>query len=322
MSALISIIVPVYNIENYITKCIESIIAQDYSDKELILVDDGSTDHSGEICDRYAACYPWITVLHDENAGLSEARNRGMRVCNGEWIVFVDGDDFVDKKYLSILYNIAEKSRADIVCCQFYKVDDTVETPFNSEHEYSYVTKDRDSAVRDLLYQRTILTSAWGKLFKTVLFKDIFFPVGKIHEDVGTIYKLFFLADVVACTECKLYYYLRRNDSIVHQNFSPKKMDAIEFTQETIDFCKAGYPQFLPAAISRHFSACFQVISVHGIKSYQQYYDYLIQEIKKYRKQVLMDKEARFINRMAALISLVSVRLAVRLCAVLKRRRL
>lgn len=312
---LISIVVPVFNIEKYLTKCIESIIAQDYELKELILVDDESQDNSGMLCDQYARQYPWIKVIHKKNGGLSDTRNVGLKNAEGKYITFIDGDDYVNKNYLSCLHELLLRHNADIAVCEYEKI--FTEKNVKSLREFlaeKEILLDGLKATETLLYQKLYTMSVWAKLYKRELFENIEFPTGRIHEDVGTIYKVFVRSQKTVYTSNPLYYYVQRENSITQSPFTQKKMDYISMMDEMLVFFQEKYPQLESAARARYFSACFQIGIMIPNGEFEEYRRRLIKEIKHYRREVLWNKNARVKNRLAALASCFSVNLAMRLC--------
>ena len=320
---MVSIVVPVYNVEKYIRYCLDSLINQSYKELEIILVDDGSTDHSSEICDEYARKYDIIQVFHKENGGLSDARNYGMKYVSGEWIVFVDSDDVLHVDFAKKLLLLAETYAADIAICDYIKFcEKSIEAlPQGKGSGRSRIWEGLEG-IKELLYQKSFTTSAWGKIYKTALFKDILFPVGKLHEDVGTIYRVFEKAKRVGYLDQKLYYYLQRSESIIHSEFSIKKMDYVYQTKNIVNHFEKNNVTLLPAAISRHFSACFQVIlSCPKTSEWGIEYRILADEIKKYAPEVIRDKNARVKNRGIAVIAKQNTELAIALCKILYRHR-
>ncbi len=314
---LISVIVPVYNVEKYIAACVDSILAQTYTNLEILLVDDGSTDSSGALCDEYARRDVRVRVIHQENGGLSDARNTGMQSAQGTYFAFVDSDDFIAGDYIAYLYGMIEKHHAQIAVCGYQKVypGDENSCYGTQTDKHNSVNSEKvyrtEEGLRQLLYQRGMITSAWGRLFDASLFMHtdaIQFPVGKLHEDVAVMYKLFGAADTIVCGDEAKYYYLQRADSIVNQQFDRRRIDYIAFTGECIQFMEEFYPSLRKAAVSRHFSACFELLScIENNNSYRIEYEQLVNEIKKYRHIVLWDADARLKNRLAAAGSYISV---------------
>lgn len=233
---IISIIVPIYKVEEYLERCIESLITQTYPYFELILVDDGSPDKCGEICDRYSKIDSRIKVIHKENGGLSDARNKGLDFATGKYITFIDSDDWVDSDYLKVLYKLLIDRNADISICNFIK---TESDSFSIIKENDEVLEFSNIEALERIYSdlSVQLTISWGKLYKAELFRKIRFPYRKIHEDEFTTYKLLYKANKIVYTNRMLIYYWQRADSIMGQGFKLKnKLDSIEALKERILF--------------------------------------------------------------------------------------
>ena len=238
---IISVIVPIYKVKKYLSKCIDSIIAQDYKNLEIILVDDGSPDNCPEICDEYAKKDKRIRVVHKENGGLSDARNAGIKVATGEYIAFIDSDDYVAKNYISMLLYTLKKYDADISACNYIKVyEDTGRQEVEPKTDKELVMTNVE-AMKDLFTlpsNSDVVT--WNKLYRTSLFIDnnIEFPKGKLHEDNFTTYKLYYYSSRVAFVNVPCYYYLQRKDSIMGQKFNPRRLDILLALKEIKKFVK------------------------------------------------------------------------------------
>ena len=211
---MISVIVPVYNVELYLRKCIDSILAQTYRDLEILVVDDGSTDGSGAICDEYAGKEDRIKVFHTKNRGLSAARNLGLDEAKGEWIGFVDSDDWIEPDMYEVLIKRAEKTGADVVECGLFRDFPT----HRKEIERTDALIESSEACKALLEHR-LLDSVWNKLWNRDCFSTIRFPEGRINEDVATTYRLLQEVNRLICTvnDCK-YHYVQRQDSLSKQH--------------------------------------------------------------------------------------------------------
>ncbi len=221
---LISVIVPVYNVECYIKNCIDSILTQTYPFIEIILVDDGSVDSSGKICDEYANNYETVRVIHKSNAGLASARNAGMNIANGEYIGFVDSDDIIDNHMYEILLNTLILEDADIAICK--KTSD-VKKMGDGKEEYEILN--RDMALKELVLGLKFGSHACDKLFKrTIVGNDIFFPEGKTYEDLFTIYKWIEKSNRIIFLDRNLYYYRLNPNGITKQPFRVSDMNLIE----------------------------------------------------------------------------------------------
>ena len=188
---LISVIIPIYNVEQYLKRCVESLRHQTYSNLEIILVDDGSPDSCGKICDDYQKADNRIKVIHKKNGGLSDARNVGIGMAQGEYITCIDSDDFVSPFFIENLWVAIEKSKCEIATSWFidyYEGDNIPETKKMNIKDITVLSK--EEFYKKLLYQDGVEVSAWGKLYKASLFQGVKYPVGKLYEDIPTTYLL------------------------------------------------------------------------------------------------------------------------------------
>lgn len=244
MGKLISIIVPVYNVEAYLEKCINSILNQDYREYEILLIDDGSTDNSSTICENFSRIHNNIKVIHKTNGGLSSARNVGLKEANGSYVVFVDSDDSLEPNALSCLIEPLQNEKMDIVigCINLEYDDGSIVPEENVFNQRGLV--DKIIAIRRLFQGSGY--SACGKLFRKSLFDKITFPEGKIDEDYATMYKVYYEANSIFYTNKYIYRYLKREGSITKSPFNVRKLDfvnnaleAYHFAQNTIKDRKA-----------------------------------------------------------------------------------
>ncbi len=233
---LISIIVPVYNVEKYLSRCLNSILAQTFTDFEIIAVDDGSPDNCGKILDEYAQKDERIKVIHKENGGLSSARNAGLDVAQGEYVAFVDSDDYLSDKFIEKLYNLIKKYNADISQCSFKETSKNTEISTVEKQEQLYTNIEMLENLYNKNYVASVIVP--NKMYKKELFKNIRFPYGKIHEDEGTTYKLFYNSDKIVTTTEELYFYYVAEGSITRSGFSLKKLDYLDALRERMDFYK------------------------------------------------------------------------------------
>lgn len=238
---LISIIVPIYNVEKYLKKCIDSILNQTYSNIEVILVDDGSPDNSGLICDNYAKKDKRIRVIHKKNGGLSDARNEGIKIAKGKYIGFVDSDDYIKKDMYEYLYNLISTLHCDISICNFIKVYEEE----NLENNIAFSNKKKElnssEAIQYLLDDREIKSFAWNKLYKKDLFYDIKYPKNMNMEDVATTYKLFSKAKKIVVGNEEKYFYIQREGSILRSKNSKYYIDYFEIFYERYNYIKKKY---------------------------------------------------------------------------------
>ncbi len=298
---LISIIVPVFNVEAYVERCIESLILQSYQNIEIIIVDDGSTDNSGKICDKYRERDSRIKVIHKQNGGLADARNTGLDKAKGEYIAFVDSDDWVAADYVNEMYKVLVLNDSDIAVCKFQKVShNRVISHRSNEIQKVYV---REEAVKQLLYQK-ISTSVCGKLYKIDLWNGMRFPVHRLYEDVEPSYFIFNKCKKIVCVNRILYFYYLRNNSIVNQKFSIQKMDYVENCKNLLKAVKVDYPQFESAAISRLMWAEIHVLVHMDVpREHLSEYMMLINDVKKFRYVVIRDRDNKLKTRFVALLS-------------------
>lgn len=228
MNELISIVVPVYKVEPYLERCIRSITAQTYHNLEIILVDDGSPDRCGEICDRFAQDDPRIKVYHKKNGGLSDARNYGVERAGGEYISFIDSDDYISAHYIAYLYDLLVKYDADISCCCMERTtEDTLAFNTNSAIPKELLLTGKEACGELLESFYDILVTAWGKLYKRDIVKRYSFPVGRKHEDEAITCKYYYSANQVAIGNRCLYAYYQNPNSIMHNQTTFINTDAI-----------------------------------------------------------------------------------------------
>lgn len=211
---LISIIVPIYKVEQYLQRCLDSIIDQTYSNLEIILVDDGSPDDCPHICDEYAVKDNRVVVVHKENGGLSSARNAGLDICKGEYISFIDSDDWINNRYIEVLLDGITKNNADIAIGEIKKTN-TFEQPLSFKAN-SFITYSPTETIKRMFTKtEASFIAAWGKLFKASIFGGLRFPLSKIHEDEYINYIWYSKSNKIVYTNLILYYYFLRSDSII-----------------------------------------------------------------------------------------------------------
>lgn len=236
---LISVVVPIYNVEQYLPACIESILRQTYKCIEIILVDDGATDTCSQICDLYSMKDSRIKVIHKKNGGLSDARNVGMNLAKGKYITFVDSDDLLDCKFIEDLLNAMIVNRADITFCDYCKIDENCMSKTDTGR--GNILNFSNIECLEKLYipkRHGFEFVAWGKLYKLDLFKNnkIIYPKGKIHEDTFTTYKLCYYANRVAFVDAPRYFYRIRSGSIMSSKFNKTRLHKLEAAKEACSF--------------------------------------------------------------------------------------
>lgn len=281
---MISIILPVYNVLPFLDKCVESVISQSYRDLEIILVDDGSTDGSGERCDYYAKQDDRIKVIHKPNGGLSDARNAGIAIAQGEYITFIDSDDYILPDYIEYLYNRITRDNADMAVCQVTFVDEHDQELSVGGVSVDKVVNGNENCMKAFLTDTAIDTPAWRKLYRTSMFSTgIHYPVGRYHEDVFTTYKLIALCETISVGSRPLYAYRQRPGSIVNSTFSPKHLDAITGNIERYTFISSRFPRLEPMAVKGILHAA-NICSMRIAKSKTDAQPYLSTLQPLYRK--------------------------------------
>lgn len=214
MGLVVSIVVAVYNVEQYLDECIESIVGQTYEDLEIILIDDDSTDSSGRKCDEWEKRDNRIRVLHEKHSGLSAVRNKGLQKATGEYICFVDSDDTINENYVERMLEVSKEYNADLVLCDFY-IDNTVDKRKLSSKGIVKIWDDSYNFMKDA-YNNALLMTSCVKLARRKIYKDIIFPEGRMHEDSFTILQVAIKCNRIVKIFEELYFYRQRNDSIVH----------------------------------------------------------------------------------------------------------
>ncbi|MFR0779346.1 MAG: glycosyltransferase family 2 protein [Zhenhengia sp.] len=234
----VSVIVPVYNVERFLSKCIDSLLRQTLQDIEIILIDDGATDRSSEICDTYALKDHRIKVIHKINGGLSDARNVGIEVAQGEYIAFLDSDDWVEPNLYEYLYNLIKKKNADIAQCDYIKAyAEDAQIDFKHQtKETIYTSVEALGLLFGEEYVKTVVV--WNKLYRRSLFEEIRFPKGKVHEDEFTTYKVIHKANKLVNSNLPKVYYRQREGSIMAEGFNEKRLHILEAYKEKYAYLK------------------------------------------------------------------------------------
>lgn len=300
MENLITVVVPIYNVEKYLNKCIESILGQTYINMEIILVDDGSTDNCGKICDEFAEKDKRINVIHKKNGGLSDARNVGISIAHGKYITFIDSDDFITENAIELLYNNIIKYGKEISVGVINTFTDENNLR-SSKKDIRTLVYDKTQAMEQLLYNSVYTSSTAGKLFETKLFESIQFPYGKKYEDLATVYKLVFKSNGVVISNQIVYnYFTARQESIMNEIFSSSRMDALYFTEEIVKFVKDNIPEIYNAAITRLVIESRDIlVEIPNKKEYNQYEKCVYKYIKKYRLKTIFNKKLPWKKRIS-----------------------
>ena len=285
---LISVIVPVYNVEAYLARCVDSILAQTYHNLEIILVDDGTKDSSDKICDAYAEKDPRIRVIHKENGGLSSARNAGIDIARGEYLGFVDSDDWIEPEMYETMLELAKKHDAKIVCGGRYDVDSA------TGEKTAGLCPVKEEAITGMeLLGRVFLwdqcdSAAWDKLYHRSLFQDIRYPLGMICEDIAIFYRLAEQTETAVMCAKPLYNYYHRENSITAAKLSDKTFHFLNHTDVIYPYIRECHPELEPQA--RYFRVRALVHAMQSIdcageadrQKYQERYPALRRELAKH----------------------------------------
>lgn len=310
MTPKLSVVVPVYNVEQYLGTCLNSLLNQTLSDIEIILVNDGSTDRSEAICQSYAARDERIKLYSKANGGLSDARNYGIRKVSSPIVGFVDSDDYVDPDMFRALYELKQRRKAEIAVGGVKMVSNDGEAYMRRAVEGEIIA-DRHDAMEELLKSKRITNSVWNKIFDIALFDQISFPEGKLYEDEYVTYRLFDRANQVAMTDKVFYYYRSSPNSITHKSFSEREFDRIDASLIKVNFIEKYYPDLVQYAERYLVYDC--VMALSKMKKYEQKYDPITRDnIRKYLRCFLKGDYSRGTKLFAATAA-VSPALAVRL---------
>ena len=301
MKTQLSVIVPVYNTERFLRRCIESILNQNVEKCELILINDGSTDSSGKICDEYAKQDKRIKVIHKQNGGLSDARNVAIDVATGEFITFIDSDDYVTDDYIMTLYSLIEKYECK-VSIALYNTFVEGSKPKVVNRVYREDCQTNIKAIEEMFYQEKYDTASWAKLYHSSLFATgIRYPKGIVYEDLATTYLLIFQSDKVAFCNRRIYNYLLRRDSIEGSSFSSKKMDSALKVCELMESHLDILGKVMQAYQCRMMSFFFHLLL--KMPDGYEHRNMLYKRIKAIRWSVLCNSRARKKARVASLLS-------------------
>lgn len=323
VNPLISIIVPVYNVEKYLKRCVDSILSQTYKNFECILVDDGSTDSSGKLCDEYANRDSRIKVIHKKNGGQADARNVGMDTAIGEYIGFVDSDDRIHPQMYEILINTAIKENTDMTVCKYSEVEENT-------CESIYINYDINKIEYETYYGKEMLdeyftknfcyrcsTVVWTKLYKKKVLQKLRFPVGVYYEDSAIVLDTIERSEKIALIDAELYFYLQRENSTMHSQYSPKWFQGVYNNNNNNRFFKErGYDIQLRYAmddyLTRFCKDKFAVYLLHP--EFKKEFKPINREFKKYIFKLLRNPVICNMKKAAMLLLFVNIRFSYKLC--------
>ena len=303
----VSVIVPVYNVENYLENCINSVIAQTYQNIEIILVDDGSPDECPAICDEYAKKDSRIKVIHKENGGLSDARNAGIQQAKGKYITFIDSDDDVLAEYIEYMYKLLVKNNTKMAIATHTVVSKKKRINFGEGYTEKILTT--EECLDRMLCDQGFSISAWAKLYSKELFNEVRFPKGKLNEDNGTTYKLVLQCDKIAYGNKSIYNYHKRENSITTSKFNLKKMDLVELTDKMCDEIDTKYPSLRDSTDKKRITSRFSVLRQMVVAKLNEQERVAEKEIVKYikqrKKQILKNNKMSKRDQIALIILLM-----------------
>ena len=297
---LVSVIIPVFNAERYLAACLDSIISQSYRNLEIIIINDGSTDFSLEIAEKYADNDDRITVYSYDNSGLSEARNKGLSVATGDYISFVDADDLLLPNAFEVMLGLLQTYDADLV--EGKTIREQILENIKSKQEIKVEVFSPKDAISKILYQDKLLPSAWGKLYKRNLFDSLEFEKGILYEDLDIFYKVINRCHKMIWIDYPVYFYRITEGSILN-SWNPKRLDVLKVTERIESYIQENYPDLLPAAKDRRLSANFNMFALCSIHGQKKEAANCWQHIKNHRKQSLFNPKVRLKNKAGILLS-------------------
>lgn len=276
----ISIIIPIYNVEDFLPQCLDSVIDQTYHNLEIILVDDGSPDSCPKICDDYALKDERITVIHKENGGLSDARNAGIKIATGDFIAFIDSDDWIAPTFCEILLKTLVQNNSEIVECGFDKFENENEIILRQSHMNATESVYKTEEALELLMKEDFKQMACNKLFKIETIKEILFEKNRKHEDEFWTYQVFANATQIVKTNQVLYFYRQHSQSIMGRDYNSSRLDGLLALKDRITFMEKKFPDLKNLAIK-----IFCFASIYHYQKFAKNPE--IDLDKKYRKEIL-----------------------------------
>ena len=293
----VSVIIPVYNVEKYLHRCLDSVINQTYRNIEIILVDDGSTDDSARICDEYAQKDGRIRVIHQENQGQAAARNNAMKIAEGSFIAYVDSDDFVTADYIEYMVKLQNKYGTDIVFVRGVYAYDGKELPAYQDEDRDYLLGAEETLIR-LNYNKGMGAMIWAKLFRRELIEAYPFPEGQIYEDLATLYKIVGACREIAFGEHRVYFWMQRGGSTMRSAFNKRQLAAFQATRDQLRYMEKAYPAVVPSVKARHMTKVVEIMPLAMksagsreaykiLKKEMIFYDEVIRRLQRFRLRAI-----------------------------------
>lgn len=307
----ISVIVPIYKVEQYLERCIQSILCQDIQNMEIILVDDGSPDKCGSICDQYAKEYENIKVIHKVNGGLSDARNAGIKEARGEYISCIDSDDYIEGQMLSELCELLDSTKADIAVSG---INTVVNDRIVHTDKYEFKIYEAKDAICAMLYEKKFWVAAWNKIYRKELFEDYLYPKGRLYEDYYLTPRLMHRANKVVVSDKVYYQYCIREDSIMGMSDDKLSEDIIYNSVENINFfeerrdkyTRKQYDQIIAGIVDHLYSCSRQVFLEKDKKKYREYIKIYKCSVRKIFTTILINQYIPIKKKGLLLLSMCS----------------
>lgn len=307
MSVLISIIIPVYNAEHYLQRCVHAVLDQDYNNFEVVLVDDGSTDDSGQLCDEYAENDKRIRVIHQQNQGASIARLNGLRNAKGEYVTFIDSDDWVANDYVSKLYDFIVEHHITVSACGVQRIKENEIINFQRTEHQSFLLSFEELMPRFFKYE------FWGfpgKLYKKSVLSQITFPKATLSEDYLVMTQLFLKERQMAYTEAPLYFYEYHPNSLSHQKLSKRAFEEFENVKAVYELIKEQEPQYTDMALANVVETCIKLslMFLHDKNNvkYQQQYIEIREFLKHHYRKIANCKNLKWKTKLVVIGLIVS----------------
>lgn len=324
----VSIIVPVYNVETFLPRCIDTLLGQTHPNIEILLVNDGSTDGSTDICDSAAFKDSRVRVIHKENSGSSDSRNMGLDAASGDFIMFVDSDDYIHERAVEVLLSAFNRyENIDVSTAGYVSVSELTQDVLWKKDlridKNGFRVRGTEGALEEMMYQNTITNAPWSKIYRSSVIGDIRYQSGMINQDLGTTYRIFARARGVATTSLGLYFYTYRPGSVINSKFSPRRMAGLRFANEQLQFISEVHPSIEGAAIDRLFAeSMFVIMSMRfaDTRLYLSEYDAAVKIVMSTRLSVLKDKKTRRSYRLLAAVSYLSPKIFILAAAVNRHR--
>lgn len=306
ISPLVTVVIPVYQVENYLDSCLKSVTTQTYTNLEILVINDGSTDGSPLICQQYASKDRRVTFLSQANRGLSAARNTGLDNAHGEFVLFLDSDDLISPKHIEMLYWTLIENDVDIAITNLssFENDPVFSDRFGAPEICSAI-----KAVETIFYQGRFDTSAPGKLYKAQLWSSVRFPEGYVHEDLPTVYRAILNGESCAYRESKTYGYRYRSDGLNHSRTNEKKSKTLSLVDEVVDHVDSHFPELSKAVRCFRCSFCFHLILNSDFESLSySARDLILTRVHQDRGTVIRDVRARKKTVIACLLSFFGIK--------------